>query len=565
MEQVIFAGYNDSLPHEVTEYNSLQSGLLWWASEVEVRQIVSTGGKIKNLRVKVTAGPGVGKSWTFTLMLNGVATALTVTIADADPLSPASGADMTHEVSVSAGDTVSLRCVPSGVYPTIGAFARWTTMFVGSVSKESLILGGITYETLSNTATEYAQAMGEAWSPGSTENDYRQVCPTPGKIKNLYVALNVDPGTSPDAYRFTLRVNGADSALTVTITADDITGNDTAHEVTVAAGDVLTMKIEPLNGPSATPYAYWGMTFVADTDGESIVIAGADNALDTGVTEYNYLAGSWTSWSATEDQHSLGQLCTLKKLYVLLSAAPGAGKSYAFTVRINGAGGNLTVTISDAATTGNDVAHTDAISNDDYLGLECAPASTPALADAYWGVVGYIPPTAYKDIPTRFKLGARSYKDVATRFKIAIGSYEDTATRFDLHLGYYKDIAARFLLQVQSYTDIAARFRLTVQAFRDIATRFNLIVQSFKDTATRFILAVAGYTDTTTRFRLILQPFVDVGTRFRLLPVAQHKDVSTRFFLYEPSWKSLQILKEIAELEATVAGLERKPRAHFEI
>ncbi|GAJ11751.1 unnamed protein product, partial [marine sediment metagenome] len=250
-------------------------------------------------------------------------------------------------------------------------------------------MGGTTYGTLSNIATEYAQVMGETWSPSSTENDYRQVCPTSGKIKNLYVALNVDPGTSPDAYRFTLRVNKADSALTVTITADDTTGNDTAHEVTVAAGDVLTMKIEPLNGPSATPYACWGMTFVPDTDGESIVIAGTDNSLNTGVTEYIYLAGNWSSWSADELKHTLGQSCTLKKLYVLLSAAPGDGKSYTFTLRKPGNGqidGNLTVTITGAAaTTGNDVAHTDAISNDDYLDLECTPANTPTEADAYWG------------------------------------------------------------------------------------------------------------------------------------------------------------------------------------
>ncbi|MBA7680585.1 hypothetical protein ES703_88906 [subsurface metagenome] len=57
----------------------------------------------------------------------------------------------------------------------------------------------------------------------------------------------------------------------------------------------------------------------------------------------------------------------------------------------------------------------------------------------------------------------------------------------------------------------------------------------------------------------------NITSRFRLLPPPSHQDVSTRFFLYEPSWKSLQILKDIAKLEATVAGLKLEPRAHFEI
>lgn len=70
------------------------------------------------------------------------------------------------------------------------------------------------------------------------------------------------------------------------------------------------------------------------------------------------------------------------------------------------------------------------------------------------------------------------------------------------------------------------------------------------------------FADAASRFKLAEQAYKDVAARFTL---PNYQDVSTRFLLYQPSWKSLQILEDIAELEATVAGLELGPRAHFEI
>lgn len=394
MEQVIFAGQGVAGPStSETQYTSLVAGGGWTATESYTKKVISTGGKIKDLRIKLyMATPGAGKSYTFTLMVNGNPSALTVTISGTD----SSGADTTHEVDVVAGDTVSLRCEPTNSPNMLLLF--FTTMFEGSTAKESLILGGTGDNTLDKTATEYANLVAAVSIPSATENDHREVCPTSGKIKNLYVELSVDPGTSPDAYKFTLRKGGASQDLTVTITADDTTGHDTDHEVTVAAGDVLTLMIEPVETPSATPYAHWGMTFIADTDGESVILAGTDEDLNTGLTEYSCLQGR-DVWQDIEDSfYQLGQSCTLKKLYVLLSAAPGDGKSYTFTLRKPGNGqadGNLTVTITGAATTtGNDVAHTDVISDDDYVDLKCVPSGTPTVADAYWGVVGYIEPAA---------------------------------------------------------------------------------------------------------------------------------------------------------------------------
>ena len=392
MKQVIPGGYYNLLSASATEYNCVAGGTDWYSDPDDSAQAVSTAGTIRNLRVELNDSPGAGKSYAFTLYRRvGVgawaATALTCTIAG----TAVSAADTVNEVTVAAGDVIALECVPTGTPTT--RYARWTMQFEGDTASESLLLITI---YASNAENRYTGVMGHLYGGTSTEADMRQVCPTSGKIKNLYAQMEVDPGTSPDAYRFTLRVNGVSSALTCTITADDLTGNDAAHEVTVAAGDALTLFIEPLNTPSASSYTALGMTFVADTDGESLIMGGSSDSVPSAGTEYNLLTPGAVNllWVATEsERYQLAQECTFKKLYMLLSAAPGSGKSWTFTVRQNGAspGSGLVVVIADDATTGNDTANTIAIADGDEVDLMVVPGGSPGtLTDAYWGLVCYI-------------------------------------------------------------------------------------------------------------------------------------------------------------------------------
>lgn len=403
MKQVIIGGYSAAVSTSDTLYSRLAGAEDWIATEAQREQLVSTSGKLKNLRVKLDGVPGTG-TYVFTVRLNGAPTALTCEVAADGTLA----SDTTHEVTVSAGDRVCLECNPSDApAPDNARAVLWTTMFEGDTAKESLLFGGAD-NTINPGGVEYNQvAPSGAGVWGPAEVSMRQVIPTAGKIKNLYVKLSADPGDSPEAYRFTLRLDtGAglgDTALTCTITADDTTGNDTANEVTVAAGDIVTLQCEPLNNPIEAPYATWGMTFLADTDGESIILAGTNDDPSGSTTEFSRLTGGYGSfyWTTTESSRlQLGQACILKNLYVQLENAPGDGNSFTFTVRIPDPGdtrkdGNLTVTITGAATTtGNDTAHTDIISDDDELSFESDPTSSPSSGDVYWGLVCYIEPPA---------------------------------------------------------------------------------------------------------------------------------------------------------------------------
>ena len=398
MEQLLLGVYSGSGPSNAgLTYNGLVGGSAWNFTLTNAEAIVSVPGIIKNLRVLLNGIPGAGKWWDFHLMVNGVATALSVLINNPDT----SGSNLVNEVAVAAGDTVCIRAEPTdGV--TNSQIVHWTTKFVSANRAQSLILG-TNADTLNNAATEYCGIMGWAQNLNATEDFMRQVCPTGGTFKNFYVKLSADPGIDPDGYEFTLRVNMADSddgegnPLQVTITADATTGNDTTHEIPVVAGNILTMKIVPLNGPLATPKFFWGMCFVPDRDGESILIGGNPGLQpDIDVTEYNRIVSTaGASWfpAASEVQVStIGEACTLEKLHVLLWPAPGAGDSYDFTVRINAVDGNVTLHIHDADTTGDSGALSDAVSDDDLIALECDPTGSPNLTWPYFGLVSFIEP-----------------------------------------------------------------------------------------------------------------------------------------------------------------------------
>lgn len=395
MEQVIFGGVSSPLDSTATEYNSLY-GYIWDNTESDVYKLVSTDGVLKQLRFRLNGAPGAGKKYTFTLMVNGVPSALIVEVADA----ATSGSDMVNEVDVTGGDIVSLRCVPTGT-PT-AVRASWSSIFVGDTPNESLIMGGAS-TAFTRFNIEYTQVMCGSTSPNTPETDYRQVVPTSGTIKNFYVKLDIDPGDAPDAYRFTLRKNGVSQSLTITIIADDTTGSDLVNSFNVVAGDILTLMGEPLNAPAVSVPTCWGMTFVADINGESIILGGSADELPVSATEYNrFTSSEGTIWQADETLfYKIGQVCTLKKFYLLLASAPGGGNSYDFTIRIAGADSGLTIHIQDTDTTGNTGGTAETIANDEYLTIQVVPTSRPTIGGSYWGLVCYIePPPLKPNIPS---------------------------------------------------------------------------------------------------------------------------------------------------------------------
>lgn len=72
---------------------------------------------------------------------------------------------------------------------------------------------------------------------------------------------------------------------------------------------------------------------------------------------------------------------TLRNLYVVADAAPGAGQTFIYTVRKNGADDTITCTLSGAAaTTGNDTTHTDSVAAGDTFDVKVVISAAAAAA-----------------------------------------------------------------------------------------------------------------------------------------------------------------------------------------
>lgn len=90
-----------------------------------------------------------------------------------------------------------------------------------------------------------------------------------GTFKSLTVTLRVAPGAGK-SITFTLRVNGVDTALTVTISgASQVTASDTTNTVAISPGDRVVWKKTRVGTPAALVAASIGVEFAGTNAGES--------------------------------------------------------------------------------------------------------------------------------------------------------------------------------------------------------------------------------------------------------------------------------------------------------
>lgn len=111
-----------------------------------------------------------------------------------------------------------------------------------------------------------------------------------------------------------------------------------------------------------------------------------------GTDEYFPFCYFWSPRTTELDASSLVALKgRFKKARISLRMAPGAGKSRTFTLRKNQGNTSITITISDAATTGSDLTHEAEVDAGDYVTwLSDGGVGTP-IASKVYAAVGFIP------------------------------------------------------------------------------------------------------------------------------------------------------------------------------
>jgi hypothetical protein len=129
-------------------------------------------------------------------------------------------------------------------------------------------------------------------------------------------------------------------------------------------------------GPTATSISmiggYASSTITSNTVAHYFGVYVAGVSLDLNVTESNVIT-------------RIPFNCQMSNIYVdLITAAPGVGKSYTFTVRNNSTDTSLTLTISDLSTSGSNTTNTATFNAGDIFTVICNPSNTPNTTNLRW-------------------------------------------------------------------------------------------------------------------------------------------------------------------------------------
>lgn len=187
-------------------------------AEALASAIMPADGILDHLYVSVPYALPATASVQFTVFKNGVATSITTTCSA--PNTALQCTDLTHSLSVSVGDTISLEICASNVAGCpAGAVTGNVTMSYSLRWQPTVLHQAVLFNTLNGIGTlaqNYYLAVSSSVGTAVTESTYQNVAPANITLGNLLAA--VCPGPGPQYSKsFTLRSNGASQVPTVTI------------------------------------------------------------------------------------------------------------------------------------------------------------------------------------------------------------------------------------------------------------------------------------------------------------------------------------------------------------
>lgn len=256
---------------------------------------------------------------------------------------------------------------------------------------------------MSNSATQFTGILGGGWS---ATNNRDMPMGSAGTISNLIVRM---PTTIvAGSYQITLFKNGSAAgspgnfSCTVSTGVGPQTCTDSTNTVSVAAGDTLAWQSIPTTTPAAQTAPTISALFTSTANGESFIgLPSTGNAQSQSAKNYIVFGsvGSSSGWNATE-ANAAGIMPTagvMDKLFVSNSVAPGAARSFDYTIFKNGVATAITCQMTGAGsgagiTTCSDLTHSATYAAGDTLSIETSPAGTPSSGNLRGGL-RFVPTT----------------------------------------------------------------------------------------------------------------------------------------------------------------------------
>jgi hypothetical protein len=219
------------------------------SSSTSFEVVMPADGTITAFYVATPDGsPGSGKSYAVSVLKNDTTDVITATIADTNTSASATGSE-----SFSAGDTLIIKCTPSGT-PT----ARRITCCM-SITPSALgecYFGFGSANLPSNSGTTYEQTNGDGGGWVASESARYMSSLPPETVRKLHWKASTAPG-STRSWTLTLRDSSSDTSITSTISESNTTGSDTSNSVTLTGGGAYnSWKMVPSSSP--VPYAMTG-------------------------------------------------------------------------------------------------------------------------------------------------------------------------------------------------------------------------------------------------------------------------------------------------------------------
>jgi hypothetical protein len=147
--------------------------------------------------------------------------------------------------------------------PAVSAAGKGRIYFDSTSNTYKVSQNGATYANLTAsvlhwgnggiTTTTTTRFLTPGFAPSNAQTTAIQFrVPFSGTIRNLRVHFNA-AGTGANLIVFTVRVNGVASALSVSMAANATDGSDLANIVTVAAGDLVDVRVTKAVAIGGTP------------------------------------------------------------------------------------------------------------------------------------------------------------------------------------------------------------------------------------------------------------------------------------------------------------------------
>ncbi len=194
---------------------------------------------------------------------------------------------------------------------------------------------------------------------------------------NVFAVTAPNNGVGTETINYTLYVNGSASALTCSISDASTSCSDSTHTVSLVRGDTVALRAETGAGtPVYSVVSGYIKKTITGTNRDDYIGGPASTTILSG-TLTNYTSLFYKAPSTTEVKFIVPVGGNISKLVVALDGTPGAGKSYAVTLRKNGSDTGVTCTVADTNTTCGDLINSSTFAAGDFVSVSIVPSGTP--------------------------------------------------------------------------------------------------------------------------------------------------------------------------------------------